>query len=234
MIEANSSYTGFFVGGNQTGEWGNSSFVAAHVGDRGALGRYLAQWRHGEMKMGDTPSVYYVLGQHPEDPAQPNWGGSFVRAWERPRVVFDRFTSVRDRVEQYAIVDIVLPPGHGVTISHRAHLAIENQLLPGFVDATGALRFRFSPKAAKTWSYTIHSDIATLDGQTGGLTSYLAAPEAAQRPSARNPNWWTDNPAPELQQGTQQGAKTVSRWREDFLRDFADRLARCRETAVTD
>ncbi len=226
MIEANSTYSGFFAGGNQGGDLGNSSFVAAHVAGRGALGRYLAKWRDGEMKMGDTPSVYFVLGKNPEDPAQPNWGGSFVRAWERPRAVFNRLTTTADRVEQYAIVDIELPPGHGVNHSHRAHLAIENQMIAGFVDARGNLRFRFSPKAAKSWTYTLHSDVAGLDGKTGGLTSFLAPSDAAQRPSARTPNWWTDNPAPELAQGSQQGARTISRWREEYLRDFAARIAR--------
>lgn len=228
MIEANSTYMGFFVGGNQAGEWENTTFISTHVSGRGALGRYLAKWRDGDMKMGDTPSVYYVLGKNPEDPTQPNWGGSFVRAWERPRAVFNRLTTAADRLEQYGILEIELPPGHGVNVSHRAHLAIENQMIPGFVDHAGVLRFRFSPKAAKAWTYTIHSDVAAIDGKTGGLTSFLAPPEAAQRPWARTPNWWTDNPAPELAQGNQQGAKTVNRWREDFLRDFAARMERCK------
>jgi hypothetical protein len=226
IIEANSTYSGWFFGGNQTGEWGNTAFVTAHVADHGALGRYFAQWRKGEMKMGDSPSVTYVLGQNPEDPTQPNWGGSFVRAWERPRAVFNRLTTVEDRVEQYAIVDIVVPSGHGVTREHGAVLEVENQELPGFLDPSGALRFRFSPKAAKTWSYVLRSDVHTLNGKTGALTSFLASPESASHPSTRAPNWWTDNPAPEWQEGSQQGAKSVSRWREEFLRDFAARMER--------
>jgi hypothetical protein len=205
--------------------------VDSHMGtfwSCGALGAYFASWGRGELKMGDTPSLMYVLGKNPDDPTQPGWGGSFVRAWARPRTVFDRLTTAADRVEQYAIVDIELPPGHGMTVNNRAHLAIENQMIPGVVDAqTGVLRFRFSPKSAKTWRFTIHSDVAGLDGRTGGLTSYPAPADAAQRPWARTPNWWTDNPAPELAEGSQQGAKTVSRWREEFLRDFAARMARC-------
>jgi hypothetical protein len=229
IIEANSTYTGWFVGGNQTGERSNTSFVAAHVAGRGALGRYFAQFRNGEMKMGDTPSVMYVLGENPEDPSRPdNWGGSFVRAWERPRAVFHRLTTAADRVEQYAILDIELPPGHGATREKSAVLEIENQKIPGFIDDAGALRFRISPKAAKTWTYTLHSDVSALDGKTGAFTSFLTPPEFAQHPWSRTPHWWTDNPAPEFQHGSQQGAKTVSRWREDFLRDFAARMERCR------
>jgi hypothetical protein len=228
IIEANSTYSGWFVGGNHQGEWGNTSFAKAHVAGRGALGAYFMSIRSGEIKMGDTPSLMYVLGRNPEDPTQPSWGGSFVRAWERPRAVFNRLTTPADRVEQYAIVDIELPPSHGVNVSHRAHLAVENQMIPGCVDpVSGVLRFRFSPKAAKAWSFVIHSDVAALDGKTGGLTSFLTPPDSAQRPSALTPNWWTDNPAPELAEGSQQGAKTVSRWREEYLRDFAARILRC-------
>jgi hypothetical protein len=232
IIEANSSYMGWFTGGNQAGEWGNASFVAAHIAGRGALGRYFAQFRGGEMKMGDTPSVMYVLGATPEDPSRPNWGGSFVRAWERPRAVFNRLTTAADRVEQYAIMDIVLPPGHGATATQGAELLIENQAIPGFVDASGALRFRFSPKNAKEWTYTLRSPVPGLNGKTGGLTSFYAPPDAVQRPSPRTRNWWTDNPAPEVQEGTQQGAKTVNRWREEFLRDFAARMRRAAAPAA--
>jgi hypothetical protein len=231
IIEANATYSGWFTGGNQSGEWGNTAFVAAHIADHGALGRYFAQFRSGEMKMGDTPSVMYVLGKTPEDPAQPGWGGSFVRAWERPRVVFNRLTTEADRVEQYAILEIVLPPGHGATREKSVHLLIENQALPGFIDETGALRFRISPKSAKGWTYTLRGEVPALDGKTGAFTSFLTPPEFARRPSARLKNWWTDNPAPEWQQGSQQGAKTVNRWREEFLRDFAARMLRCKTPA---
>jgi hypothetical protein len=161
----------------------------------------------------------------------PNWGGSFVRAWERPRAVFDRLTTAADRVEQYAILDIVLPPGHGATAAQGAELLIENQTLPGFIDPTGALRFRISPKSAKGWTYTLRSEVPALNGKTGAFTSFLTPADAAQRPWARTPNWWTDNPAPELQEGDQQGAKTVNRWREDFLRDFAARMLRAETPA---
>jgi hypothetical protein len=59
----------------------------------------------------------------------------------------------------------------------------------------------------------------------------MPAQELAHRPSSRYPNWWTDDPAPELREGPHQGARTVSRWREAFLRDFAARLRRARAPA---
>ena len=45
------------------------------------------------------------------------------------------------------------------------------------------------------------------------------------------PNWWTDDPSPALMEGKLIGAKTVNRWRADFLRDFAARLLRCQAPA---
>ena len=41
MIEANATYRGWFTGGNQSGDWGNTAFVTAHVAGRGALGGFL-------------------------------------------------------------------------------------------------------------------------------------------------------------------------------------------------
>ena len=64
MIEANATYRGWFTGGNQAGEWGNAAFVAAHVAGHGALGDYFATHAQGTIKMGDSPSVGYLLHEH--------------------------------------------------------------------------------------------------------------------------------------------------------------------------
>jgi hypothetical protein len=37
-----------------------------------------------------------------------------------------------------------------------------------------------------------------------------------------------DDPAPEFAEGGDIGAKTVSRWRQEYLRDFAERMIRCK------
>jgi hypothetical protein len=74
IIEANSTYRGWFVGGDQRGEWGNKEFVARHVKDHGALGDFFVG-RKDDLKMGDTPSVAWLLKGEPEDPSKPGWGG---------------------------------------------------------------------------------------------------------------------------------------------------------------
>jgi hypothetical protein len=88
------------------------------------------------------------------------------------------------------------------------------------------LRFRFSPRDAKVWPYVIRSDVSGLDGQSGAFTAVPPAVARTGRPSAVHPNWWTDDPDPSAAEGVHPGAKSVSRWREDFLRDFAARLSR--------
>ena len=94
------------------------------------------------------------------------------------------------------------------------------------------LRFRFSPRDAKVWPYVIASDFAGLDGQSGQFTAVPPPAERTSRPSARHPNWWIDDPDPAAAEGVHPGAKSVNRWREDFLRDFAARMTRAQPTRV--
>jgi hypothetical protein len=233
IIESNSTYRGWFVGGNQTGEWGNSQFVAEHIAGRGALGKYFATQLDG-IKMGDTPSVGWLLRGAPADPTQPGWGGSFVRAWPRPFARFDRLPTADDRIELFSILELALPFGDDAPQQPSGRLIVENQELVGHAPGDGTLRFRFSPKEAKTYRFTVRSNALQLDGQTGAVTAAAPPPTIAQRPSAEHPHWWTDDPAPEAATGPHHGAATVNRWREDFLRDFAERMRRCTSPAAGD
>jgi hypothetical protein len=126
MIQNETTFRGWYAGGNQSGEWGNRAFVQQHIKGRGALGALFLPLKNGEIKMGDTPSVAFLLKGAPNNPAAPSWGGQFVP---------------------------VSPP---------------------------------------------------------------------------RPHWWVDNPAPKFADSGKPGAKTVSRWRTDFLRDWAARMDWCR------
>lgn len=77
-IEADTTFRGAYVGGRQEGEWGNVEFVERYVRGRGSLGDlYWAS--KPDLKMGDTPSVLYLLRGPSEDPSADHWGGAFVR-----------------------------------------------------------------------------------------------------------------------------------------------------------
>ena len=125
LIRCETTFRGWYMGGDQSGDLGNRSFVDAHANNHGALGNYFAPLKHGSIKMGDTPSVAYLLRGNPDDPTSPHWGGRFVRKAGRPR-------------------------------------------------------------------------------------------------------WWIDDPDPRWTIDDRPGAKTVSRWRAAYLRDFQRRLERCR------
>ena len=232
MIEANATYNGWFVGGDQAGDQGNAGFVQAHVAGRGALGDYFAALLGGAIKMGDTPTVARLLRGAPEDPSQPGWGGRYVRAWARPFVTHERLTTAADRIEHFAILELVLPLGEGAPPRPEAALVVENQSLTGYVDAARRLHFRFSPKEAKTYAYTIRGNVPSLEGRTGAITAVDPPPDAASRPAPGLPNWWTDDPAPAAAEGVHHGAGTVSQWRRAFLADFEARLQRVRSAAA--
>jgi hypothetical protein len=227
IIETNSSYYGWFTGGNQGGDLDNTAFVATHLKGHGALGDYFASIAP-KLKMGDTPSLAHVLGATPESPAADGWGGHFVRAWDRPRVIFDRTPTAADIVETYAIVDLVYRPSSPGPAGAKAALVVDRQEFAGFRAEDGAWHFLFSPKTAARWSYVVRSDHPGLEGQAGAFTSVNPSPELGGKPSARYPHWWTDDPNPLWTEGVYQGAKTVNRWREEYLRDFAARMLRCK------
>ena len=234
MIEANATYRGWFVGGNQQGEWGNKGFVARHIAGHGALGDCFATQLKGTIKMGDTPSVARLIHGTPDDPMQPGWGGRFVRIWDGRKTVFDRLTTAADQAEVFGVTEFVLPKPEGFSARNTASMIFDRGVpVSAGVDEGQVLRFRFSPRDAKVWSYVIKSDFAGLDGRFGKFTAAPPPIERTGKPSTVHPNWWIDDPAPAAAEGVHPGAKSVNRWREEFLRDFAERMDRCKSPATS-
>jgi Cellulose-binding Sde182, nucleoside hydrolase-like domain len=228
IIEANSTYRGWFTGGNQAGDWGNRAFVAAHVAGHGALGAFFATLVDGTIKMGDSPSVGYLLRNTLDDPSKPGWGGRFVRVWDGRKTVFTRLTTERDSAEAFGVVEFAIPVPAGMTPADSAQMVFDGRIPAPAARDGDVLRFRFSPRDAKVWPYVIRSTFAGLDGRSGRFTAVPAPPSRTAHPSTRHPHWWTDDPDPAAAEGVHAGARSVSRWREAFLRDFAARLQRTR------
>lgn len=233
IIEANSTYRGWFTGGVQLGEWGNKEFVKRNLAGHGALGDFFNS-KMNSIKMGDTPSVGWLLNGTPDDPSQSGWGGQFIRAWKRPWSRFDRLTTPDDQMEVFGVLELVLPLGDNAPKHPEAQLMADNLAISGHAPGDGTMLFRFCPKAARDYEFTIRSNVLSLDGKAGGITSVASSAKVTQSPSQNLPNWWTDNPAPEFAEGEHQGAKSVSRWREDFLSDFAKRMLRCKYSSATE
>ncbi|MCA9129073.1 MAG: DUF1593 domain-containing protein [Planctomycetales bacterium] len=227
IIEANATYRGWFTGGNQSGQWGNKEFVSQHLAGHGALGNFFNS-KMNTIKMGDTPSVGWLLKGTPDDPTAPGWGGQFVRAWQRPYSCYDRITTANDQMEVFGVLELVLPLGDNAPATPAAQLMADDFPIAGYAPGDGTMRFRICPKAAKTYEFAISSNVRALDGQTGGIKAVAPGPEIADNPSPELPHWWTDQPAPEFAEREHHGAKSINRWREEFLGDFAKRMLRCK------
>lgn len=79
MIQNMYSYQGLRLGGNQDGDLHNFTFMQTHVKGHGAMGDWISLLKGGMVKMGDTPTVLYLLKGTPDDPTKPSWGGRFVK-----------------------------------------------------------------------------------------------------------------------------------------------------------
>lgn len=227
IIESNATYRGWFTGGNQEGEWSNDGFPAKYIKDKGAMASFFMTQLGGSIKMGDTPSLAWLLKGDRENPENPGWGGQYIRVWDRPYYYFPRMTNENDSIQQFAILELALPINSKLSENPEAQLHVENQSLIGYFANDGTVRFRFSPKSPKTFSFVVKSNVPEIDGKTGGVTAYIPPFSLAKQPSEKYPNWWTDDPNPEFADGEHIGAKTVSQWREEFLKDFAERMKRC-------
>lgn len=228
IIEANATYRGWFVGGNQLGQWGNQEFVTQHIAGHGALGNYFNTQLKGTIKMGDTPSVARLLRGVSEDPSQASWGGKYVPIWDGRKTIFDRLTSQADEVEVFGVTEFVLRDFNLAAHETNTEMIFDRGVptSKGVVDGQ-ALRFRFSPRDAKVWTYEIKSDDPKLNGRGG---KFNAAPPPESRTRVRSvihPNWWIDDPQPTAAEGVHPGAKSVNQWRVEFLDDFQQRMDRC-------
>lgn len=224
MIECNATYRGWFVGGNQSGKWSNTEFVNTYIKDSGALGEYFYS-KGNKMKMGDTPSLTFLFHGSPDDPTQPSWGGQYVRAWDRPHKVFNRLTTESDSMEQFGVLELLLPVSNDTMTDPVATMNIDRPIQALIQNDT--VRFLFSPKNPSKYNYKIISNIPSLNNLKGSITSYRPPASNKLHPSPKYPNWWTDDPSPEFMEDGHIGIKTVNRWREDFLKDFAERMQRC-------
>ena len=224
FIESNATYRGWFVGGNQSGQWSNTEFVENYIKGFGALGNYFYS-KGTKMKMGDTPSLTRLLYGTSDDPTQPSWGGQFVRAWERPHKVFYRTTTELDSIEQFGVLELLLPFDSDTITNPFATLNIDRPIKALVQNDT--VRLLFSPKNPSNYKYTITSNIPSINNLAGSITSYRPPASNKLNPSPLYSNWWTDDPSPEYIEDGHIGVKTINRWREDFLTHFANRMYRC-------
>ena len=105
MIEANATYRGWFMDSESPKNITDKAYYNNFIQGRGAMGKAFKNYYNGEIKMGDTPSLAYVMNGNPNDPLGESWGGSFAPIKRSSRVIFNGNTTTADTVAAYAVLD---------------------------------------------------------------------------------------------------------------------------------
>lgn len=83
-IENDTTFRGMYLGGIQSGDFGALSFPEKHIRGHGHLGAFFMS-KKADIKMGDTPSVLYLLHGNADHPDAEHWGGAFFRPFPDKR-----------------------------------------------------------------------------------------------------------------------------------------------------
>ncbi len=226
MIEANATYRGWFLDEESPEEFSNDDFYGNFIRERGAMGKDFKNHYGGGIKMGDTPSLVYLMNGDPDDPMGESWGGSFVRIGYSTKDLFERNTTIEDTVSVYSIIEWYFDgPEMDIPLDSACFTAnISGQEWPGYYMGAGKYGIRYSSKKPETGTYKFTGDILGFKVQEGQYVSVNPWPGRVDEDDIRLGNqWYSDDPADDLFIGEQQGARTVSKWRSEFLMDWASR-----------
>lgn len=246
MIENNTTYRGFIYDSKNNDEW-NSGFFEKHIKNAGHLGRDFAAYYKGNPKLGDTPSLLYMLQGNPDIPEALSWGGKFVRTSYTPRTVFYGATTAQDTAQICGIIEWQLkgPKRNDIAIdSACVTLDIRNQKWKGYYKGNGLYVLRHSTYYTGTLDYTITSTVKGFKPITGQITvenNWKRNSSKSQVPGSKPQstcsklnaqsstdlrvgyNWWTDSYAPEDFWHNHAGANHQVMVREEVMRDWAKR-----------
>jgi hypothetical protein len=230
IIENNASYYGLFSNVNILDSVNNSGYYDKYIQAAGHLGKDFKAYYKGEVKMGDTPSLLYLMDGDPANPMRESWGGSFEKFTHSPRVVLNRVTNITDTVAFCTVVEFQLKgpeiniPADSVCFWMETPYKNEVQKWPGYYLGGGNYGLKYIPKQAEIISYRMTSKIPGFPVQEGKLVVTNLWPGKKRSTDYQlGDNWYTDKANPQLYDGKIQGGKTVSKWRSDVLLDWAKR-----------
>ena len=225
MIEDNSTYRGFISKGNVHDGY-NAGYYDRAISGCGVMGADFKNYYDGLVKMGDTPTLLYMMDGDPADPTADSWGGRFTNTRHTSRRMVSHPLTVRDTVPVFSAVELHFR-GPVTDIPHDSvcfRMTVDKQEWAGYYLGDGDYALRYSPKSAATLTYTTSSAIADLDGLSGTFVVENVWPG---RPSPQDyfhsSHWYTDRSEPELDDGSHHGAATILQWRKAVLDDWAER-----------
>lgn len=230
LIESNATYRGFFSNTDVPDSLKNINFYDHYIRALGNLGKNFRNYYKGIIKMGDTPSLLYMMDGDPNNPTRESWGGSFEKFTHSPRFVYNRNTTIADTVTVYSVLEFHFK-GPKIKISPDSacfimimHAEIGEQKWYGFYLGDGNYAIKYAPKRSEILSYKITSSIPGFPEQSGEFVVDNIWPGKSRSTDYKlGADWYTDRSDPELFDGTWQGARTVLKWRSEALLDWANR-----------
>lgn len=230
FIEVNSSYYGFFSKKEALDSIEPTDYYNKYIKGAGYLGQDFKNYYKGEVKMGDTPSLLYLMNGNPDDPTGESWGGSFEKFKRSSRIVLNRVSEITDSVAFCTLVEFNLKgpelniPKDSVCFIMETAYGNSIQRWPGYYLGDGQYGLKYVPKQAETLTYRFTSTIPDLNFGNGKLVvTNLWPGKANSTDYLLGKNWYTDRKAPNLYDGKIQGGKTISKWTQDILADWAKR-----------
>ena len=224
MIENNTTYRGFIYDSKNADEW-NTGYYDTYIRDAGHLGRDFSAYYKGHPKMGDTPSLLYVLSGNPAQPNMPSWAGRFAACSRTPRTIFHGATTASDTACVNSIIEWRLqgPKRDDIAIDSAClTLHIRKQEWKGYYKGDGLYVLRHSTYYLGTLPYTITSTIdgfAPIEGEITIRNTWDVPLQATDY--VVGPNWWTDSYAPANVWHNYPGAQTQYDIRQEVLTDWA-------------
>lgn len=230
MIEVNSSYYGFFSDNQAPDVIQTTDYYEKYIQGAGHLGADFKKYYDGEIKMGDTPSLLYLMHGDPADPESESWGGSFEPIGRSARVVYDRPTTTADTVAFCATVEFrfqgpkINVPADSAVFWMEVPYGNSKQTWPGYYLGEGIYALQYAPKQAEALKFHFTSAVSGFPESDGQLVvSNLWPGKANPTDYLLGENWYSDRSDPALFDGKLQGGKTIQKWRNEVLLDWAER-----------
>ncbi len=253
FIENNATYRGLIGSAKDTSTY-QAPFWETFMKGAGSLGDDFKNYYDGIVKMGDTPSLLYLMNGNPLKPGSPHWGGRFEPITVTPKYVVDGPLTERDTVALYSLMEWRLQgpdlnlPSDSVCFT----LNVDRQRWRGYHEGNGIYVVRYAPKAPATLPYTIVSGIDGLESHEGtfvvgehwpAIDEYSCSGDNIKPVPVRlGQQWFTDlqdypgetddaTAYPTMRQGQKgrptrwQGTSTIAIHRDEIMADWARRLS---------
>ena len=165
----------------------------------GAMGDNFIKYYEGIVKMGDTPSLLYMMDGDPNVLSRESWEESFDHMKYSSRRIID-LNEMKEKeksfiVPVYSIIELHLKgPDNNINKDIPCfNITIDKQIWQGFYIGEGDYAVRYSPKYSGSLTYQTSSDIKELNNFSGDFevnNDWPGSPNSDDYIVGNN--WYTD------------------------------------------